>query len=277
MITRFAPSPTGLLHRGHAYSAMLAYREAKAVGGAFLLRIEDIDTTRCREEYIPQMLEDLKWLGLNWPEPVRRQSEHFGDYKAALDKLEKLEVIYPCFCTRKEINAAATEHGPEGVIYPETCKGRSDADEMIKSGVPFAWRLDLQAAQELLRKRYENSNDWPLVWHDHIAGVIAAEPELLGDVVLARKDTPTSYHLSVVVDDALQGITHIIRGMDLFHTTHIHVILQKLLEVPTPTYHHHALLLDKDSKKFAKRDKSETLKSLREAGVNPESLFTLTP
>ncbi len=271
IITRFAPSPSGYLHKGHAYSARAAYKKAVDNNGRFLLRIEDIDVTRCKSEFIQPMLDDLKWLGLKWEEPVRRQSEHFDDYQAALDQLKDMGVAYPCFCTRKEIKAEiekspSAPHGPDGYLYPGICKNRKDTDALIASGKDHAWRLDLEAALALI-------GDKDLTWQDEIKGTVTATPEILGDVILARKDTPTSYHLSVVVDDALQGITHIVRGEDLFHATHIHIILQKLLDLPTPIYHHHKLLLDEHGKRFAKRDKAQTIKSLRETGVSVQALF----
>lgn len=267
IITRFAPSPSGLLHKGHAYSALLAYEFAKKHYGRFILRIEDIDQTRCRPEFIDAIYEDLAWLGIEWETPVRIQSERFGAYQQALSELKTLGVIYPCFCTRKDIqNAANAPHGPEGVIYPGTCKKLSgeEATTRMKTGDSHAWRLDLEKALSII------GND--LVWIDEHKGEQKAEPKLLGDVVLARKDTPTSYHLSVVIDDADQDITHIIRGEDLWHSTHIHVVLQKLLGLPTPLYNHHGLLTDETGRRFAKRDKAETLKSLRENGLSADAL-----
>ncbi len=270
-VTRFAPSPTGRLHKGHAYSALLAYRYAEAHSGRFLLRIEDIDTTRCRPEFTAGIFEDLKWLGLKWEEPVRQQSQHFEDYQAALETLKTMGLAYPCFCTRKDIEAeiaksASAPHGPDGPIYPGTCKHLSASERaaQIAAGTAHAWRLDLDAALKAINE--------PLVWQDEMKGTVPATPRELGDVVLARKDTPTSYHLSVVADDALQGVTHIIRGEDLYHATHIHVVLQRLLNLPTPTYHHHGLLLDEKGERFAKRNKSVTLESLRDSGVSPEAL-----
>lgn len=268
-VTRFAPSPTGRLHKGHAYSALMAYRRALAEDGRFLLRIEDIDTTRCKPEFTEGIYEDLAWLGLHWETPVRIQSQHFPDYQAALDQLKAMGVAYPCFCTRKDIQreiaaADSAPHGPDGPIYPGICRGRTDAEALIAAGTPHAWRLDLAAALAHIGE--------PLVWRDEINGEISATPEELGDVVLARKDTPTSYHLSVVVDDALQRVTHIIRGEDLWHATHIHVVLQRLLGLATPTYHHHGLLLDDAGQRFAKRNKSVTLENLRAKGVTAASL-----
>jgi len=271
-VTRFAPSPTGRLHKGHAYSALMAYRAAEKNGGRFLLRIEDIDPTRCKPEFTDGIYEDLAWLGLTWEEPVRQQSQHFAEYQAALDTLEAMGVIYPCFCTRKDIQAEIARskrapHGPDGPLYPRLChtKKDTDRDHLIKSGAPHAWRLDLPAALDHIAA--------PLVWHDEIKGDVQATPEALGDVVLARKDTPTSYHLSVVVDDALQGVTHIVRGEDLFHATHIHIVLQKLLGLPTPIYRHHKLLTDKQGQRFAKRNKSATLAQMRSMGLSPTELL----
>ena len=270
-VTRFAPSPTGRLHKGHAFSALLAYERAQSEGGRFLLRIEDIDTTRCKPEFVEGIFEDLAWLGLTWEQPVRRQSEHFDDYTAALEKLKTMGLAYPCFCTRKDIEAeiagaGAAPHGPDGPIYPGICRHLSaqERDAKIAEGIPHAWRLDLATALAQISE--------PLEWRDERKGTITATPEELGDVVLARKDTPTSYHLSVVVDDGLQGITHIIRGEDLFHATHIHVVLQRLLGLATPVYHHHGLMLDEHGQRFAKRNKSVTLESLRESGTNPDDL-----
>lgn len=271
-VTRFAPSPTGLLHKGHAYSALMAWHAAQAAGGACLLRIEDIDTTRCRPEYTDAIFEDLAWLGLSWQQPVRIQSEHFKDYATALDQLKSMGVVYPCFCTRKDIQAEIAKspsapHGPDGPIYPGICRGLSETvrDTRIKAGEAHAWRLDLLAALE--------HTGLELTWRDAHAGMVRARPEELGDVVLARKDTPTSYHLSVVVDDALQGVTHIVRGEDLFHATHIHVVLQKLLALPTPEYAHHGLLTDEHGKRFSKRDRALTLRAIRESGVAASDLI----
>ena len=270
-VTRFAPSPTGLLHKGHAYSALKAYQAAQAGGGRFILRIEDIDTTRCKPEFTDAIFEDLAWLGIQWEEPVRAQSAHFDDYSATLDRLKAMGVVYPCFCTRKEIQAEIAKspsapHGPDGPIYPGTCRHRSmdKQEKRIAAGQAHAWRLNLNATLDQI-------GPVPF-WHDTIRGDIQAKPEELGDIVLARKDTPTSYHLSVVHDDALQGITHVVRGEDLFHATHIHIVLQKLLGLPTPIYSHHGLLTDEQGKRFTKRDKSLTLRAIREAGVSSADL-----
>ncbi len=257
---------------GHAYSAILAYRATTEYAGRFILRIEDIDTNRCKPEFIDAIYEDLTWLGLQWEQPVRLQSEHFTDYQAALDVLKEKKAVYPCFCTRSEIiaeieKAQSAPHGPDGPLYPGTCKHltQPERDVRIRSGEAHAWRLNLNTALSVIGPLPD--------WCDREKGPIKTTPSLLGDIVLARKDTPTSYHLSVVVDDAHQNINHIVRGNDLFHATHAHIVLQKLLGLPTPTYHHHSLLTDKNGERFAKRNRSATLKSLRETGMNAADLI----
>jgi glutamyl-Q tRNA(Asp) synthetase len=270
-ITRFAPSPTGPLHLGHAHSALFGWTAARDRGGVFLLRIEDIDPGRCRPEFERQLREDLSWLGLTWPDPVRRQSEHFDDYRAALDRLGALGVTYPCFCTRKEIEeeiarAGHAPHGPDGALYPGTCRHLPAAERSARqaAGEAFAIRLDVARASAIA-----SAIAGPLSWQDHGAGWIDATPEILGDVVLARKDVPTSYHLSVTVDDFLQGVTLVTRGRDLFHATHLHRLLQALLGYPAPDYHHHGLLTNNRGERLAKRDKAVSLRSLRESGRTP--------
>jgi glutamyl-Q tRNA(Asp) synthetase len=267
IVTRFAPSPTGYLHLGHAYSALDAWRTAREAGGKFLLRIEDIDRTRCKPEFTDAILEDLAWLGLDWDGEVRKQSEHFAEYEAALDTLDGMGVIYPCFCTRAAIaaeiaRAGGAPQGEEGPIYPRTCRDLTIEERLrrIAAGEGFALRLDV--ARALARTG-------PLEWEEEGEGIIAADPSLLGDVVLARKDTPTSYHLAVTLDDALQGVTLVTRGADLFTATHIHRLLQALLALPTPRYRHHKLLTDANGTRFAKRDKALTLRALRESGKTP--------
>lgn len=271
VVTRFAPSPTGQLHLGHAFAALVAWDVARRSGGRFVLRIEDIDTGRCRPEHETAILEDLAWLGLHWPEPVRRQSEHLEDYRQALDQLDNLGVLYPCFCTRAEIQAeveaaGGAPQGPEGPLYPGTCRAltRSDRQTRLANGEPFALRLDVGQAWRLV--------GGDLAWHDRLAGTIRATPGLLGDVVLARKDIGTSYHLAVTVDDALQGISLVTRGEDLFHATHIHRLLQELLGLPVPQYLHHALVTDDHGTRLAKRTNATTLASLRQGGATPESI-----
>jgi glutamyl-Q tRNA(Asp) synthetase len=264
IITRFAPSPTGYLHLGHAASAMAAYDFANANGGRFILRIEDIDQGRCRAEYIDALYEDLAWLGLVWETPVRVQSQHFADYQSALQKLQAQNLVYPCFCSRADISAAITApHGPEGLLYPGTCKHLTDSAARMAMGEPHAWRLHVDRAM---------ARTGPLTWQDQHSGTITADAASLGDVVLARKETPTSYHLAVTVDDALQGITHVVRGQDLYHATHMHRLLQALLDLPTPLYHHHPLMLGPDGKRLAKRDAAQTLRALRQSGVTPQDI-----
>jgi glutamyl-Q tRNA(Asp) synthetase len=253
-VTRFAPSPTGRLHIGHAYSALFA----KRAGGRFILRIEDIDEGRCRPEFEDGIYEDLEWLGLSWETPVRRQSEHFADYKKALALLDDKGVLYPCFCTRKDIQASAgAPHGPEGQLYPGTCRHLSHQEraEKIAAGVPFALRLDVAKA---------TAQAGPLTWTDRAKGAQRATPEILGDVVLARKDVSASYHLCVTLDDHLQGVTLVTRGEDLFYASHLHRLLQALLELDIPEWHHHKLLLDAEGNRFAKRNNAVTLQHLRE-------------
>ncbi len=270
IVTRFAPSPTGYLHLGHAYSALFAWRAARAAGGRFLLRIEDIDRMRCRPEFTAAIIEDLGWLGLDWDGAVRKQSEHFADYRAALEKLEARGLIYPCFCTRADIaaeiaRAGGAPQGEEGPLYPGTCRALSPAERerRVAAGESYALRLDVAKAV---------AQTGPLVWEEDARGPIAAQPELLGDVVLARKDVPTSYHLAVTVDDALQGVTLVTRGEDLRAATHIHRLLQALLGLPTPRYRFHRLLTDASGKRLAKRDKALTLRALRESGRSPEDV-----
>jgi glutamyl-Q tRNA(Asp) synthetase len=262
IITRFAPSPTGYLHLGHAYSAWLAWRRADI----FRLRLEDIDTTRCRPEYAEAILEDLRWLGLDWDGEVRVQSQHFPEYARALGKLQQRGLLYPCFCSRAEIaRAQSAPHGVEG-RYPGTCRALSAQARAarIASGAPYALRLDMAAARR---------GAGALRFYEENTGWVEAAPEPLGDVVLARKDTPSSYHLCVVHDDALQGITHVIRGEDLREATHIHVLLQALLGLSTPIYAHHRLLTDATGKRLAKRDKAATLRDMRAAGTKPEEIL----
>jgi glutamyl-Q tRNA(Asp) synthetase len=276
IVTRFAPSPTGFLHLGHAYAGITAFDAAAKAQGRFLLRIEDIDGARSRLEFEHAIKSDLAWLGLTWEEPVRRQSEHFADYKSSLDKLADRGLLYPCFCTRKEIaeeigRAVSAPHGPEGPLYPGLCRGLSPSirERRLEEGEPYALRLDVAKALTLVDKlSFEETGEGP----DGESGTQTARPELLGDVVLARKDLPASYHLAVVVDDAHQGVTLVTRGNDLFPATHTQRLLQALLGLPAPAYAHHRLVLDAQGRKFSKRDKGATLRGLREAGRTPSDI-----
>jgi glutamyl-Q tRNA(Asp) synthetase len=265
IVTRFAPSPTGYLHLGHAFSALFAENAARAAHGRFLLRIEDIDRTRCLPEYEMAIVEDLIWLGLTWDGPVRRQSDHFTDYRVALDRLGTMGVTYPCFCSRKDIAAAQTApHGP-GAIYPGTCRALSSdlRAERIVAGRPYAVRLDVAAALSITG---------PLFWHDRAIGRMEARPNFEGDPVIARRDTPTSYHLSVTVDDHLQGVTLVTRGADLIAATHIHRLLQALLGFATPDYWHHGLLTNAEGVRLAKRDGAVSIRALRDQGKTREDV-----
>ncbi|MBL8838092.1 MAG: tRNA glutamyl-Q(34) synthetase GluQRS [Alphaproteobacteria bacterium] len=270
IVTRFAPSPTGLLHPGHAFSALFAWHAAHAAGGRFLLRIEDIDATRCRPEFEQAIVEDLAWLGLDWERPVRRQSEHMAAYRACVARLEARGLVYPCFCTRAAIRAeiaraGAAPHGPEGPVYPGTCRSLPAAEgaRRIAAGEPYALRLDVARAC---------AETGPLAWHDRARGTIAADPASFGDVVIARKEIPTSYHLAVTHDDHVQGVTLVTRGEDLFAATHIHRLLQALLGFATPDYHHHPLVAAPDGARLAKRAGAPSLRSLREAGLTPADI-----
>ena len=275
--TRFAPSPTGRLHRGHAFSALTAWGAAKEAGGRFVLRIEDIDPTRCRPECEVGIHEDLTWLGLDWETPVRRQSDHRADYAAAVEALNGRGLLYRCFRTRKEILDAIGDapHGPAEAARP----GPHPADEearLLAEGRPFAWRLSLDRAKEALggaawdALSFVEEGSGP----DGETGRVRARPETAGDVVLARKDAGTAYHLAVTHDDALQAISHVIRGRDLFEATHIQRLIQALMGWPEPVYHHHRLLAGPDGRRYAKRDRSVTLAELREGGLTPEDLRT---
>lgn len=273
--TRFAPSPTGRLHRGHAFSALTAWTAARAEGGRFWLRIEDIDPTRCRPEFDAAILDDLAWLGLDWEQPVRRQSEHLTDYAAVVDVLDRRGLLYRCFRTRKDILDAIGDapHGPAEAARPGPHPPEEEA-AFLAEGRPFAWRLSLDRARDLLGRRawealaFVEEGAGP----DGERGLIRARPETAGDVVLARKDAGTAYHVAVTHDDALQGVTHVIRGHDLFEATHIQVLIQTLMGWPTPAYRHHALMVGEDGRRYAKRDRSVTLGELRAAGLSPETL-----
>jgi len=261
IVTRFAPSPTGLLHLGHAFAALTAHD----MGERFLLRIEDIDASRCREDFVTAIFEDLRWLGLDWDEPVVRQTARGDFYRAALSRLDAMALVYPCFCTRREIadeiaRAAGAPHGPDGPAYPGTCRSLSaeERERRIAAGVPHALRLDSAKA---------SSRAGALTFHDLNAGTVTVQPMLFGDIVLARKEMPAAYHLAVVVDDAHQGVTLVTRGEDLFAATHVQRLLQALLKLPEPGYAHHRLILDANGRKFSKRDHAVTLRSLRERGA----------
>jgi glutamyl-Q tRNA(Asp) synthetase len=270
--TRFAPSPTGRLHLGHALAARVAHDLARRTDdGVFLLRFEDIDTPRVRSEFYHGIEEDLEWLGFRWDETPLRQSDRTAAYDAALTTLHEKGLVYPCFCTRREIqdewaNMAAAPQGPEGPVYPGTCRKLSatEQEEKIAAGVPHAWRLDSGMAASLTG---------PITFHDLRIGTIAVNPDLLGDVVLARKDIGTAYHLAVVVDDAFQHITHITRGEDLLASTHVHRLLQTLLELPVPVYLHHPLVLDDHGKRLAKRHDALSIAALRESGLTPQNVL----
>lgn len=267
-VTRFAPSPTGPLHLGHAFAALFAFEEARRAGGRFLLRLEDIDRARSRPEYERAILADLEWLDLRWEEPPRRQSEHLAEYRAALDRLESLGLVYPCFCTRREIQeeiarAGQAPHGPEGPAYPGTCRRLSaqEAADRLAEGRDYARRLDLGKALMLAGRE--------LKWTDLTHGTFVADPSPLGDVILARKDAPSSYHLAVVVDDAAQGVTLVTRGEDLLPSTHLHRLLQELLKLPVPEWKHHRLVTDDRGRRLAKSDDARSLRTLRESGWTP--------
>jgi len=283
-VTRFAPSPTGRLHLGHGYSAVRAHDLARAAGGRFLLRIEDIDTTRSRAEHVAAIRADLAWLGLAW-DGYAVQSERMGLYEGALARLRAMGVVYPCVCTRAAIASLSAPHGPEGAVYPGTCRGRAAVDP----GRPHAWRLDVGRALamvgaqgvtgSLVEAPLHHAAHGPpprsgedLWWHDAGAGWVRADPGSLGDVVLARKDVATSYHLAVTVDDAAQGVTDVVRGVDLFEATHVHRLLQALLGLPTPRYHHHPLLTGADGERLAKRHNSPTLEAMRLAGEDGQAV-----
>jgi glutamyl-Q tRNA(Asp) synthetase len=279
-VFRFAPSPNGHLHLGHAYSALLNQQMARDRGGRLLLRMEDIDRERCTPELEQAMQEDLRWIGFDWEKPVRRQSEHFAVYREALDRLIDMELVYPAFLSRGEIrheieNLGGNEgwpHDPDGaLLYPPTDRqlSNTERERRISEGQPFSWRLNMDHALEHIGE--------PLFWTE-LAGeerAVEAAPRVWGDVIIARKDMPTSYHLSVVIDDALQGITHVVRGKDLFPATSVHRLLQRLFDIEPPVYHHHALILDHDGEKLSKSRKDTALRSLRKQGRTRQEIFDL--
>ena len=273
VVTRFAPSPTGYLHLGHAYAALYAQKLARKMGGRFILRIEDIDKARCKAEFEEAIYEDLKWLGLKWEEPVRRQSEHLADYADVLNKLSNLNLTYPCFCTRKEIKAeieraGGAPHNSEKTVYPGTCKQLCNAERMrrMQEGEAYAIRLDITKALEITGA---------LSWHDQRSGSQTAKLDNFGDFILARKDIPTSYHLSVTVDDAIQNVTLVTRGKDLAESTAIHRLLQSLLGYEVPQYYHHKIITNNDGQRLAKRDQANTLRSLRAGGKKPKDIWAM--
>ena len=270
LVTRFAPSPTGRLHLGHAYSAVMAHDLARETGGTFLLRIEDIDPGRSRAEHVDTILEDLLWLGLEWDDEISYQSERLQLYADALERLRGKGLVYPCFCTRAEVAAeiaasAAAPHGPDGPIYPGTCRRLTSSERSRRMAEePHAWRLDMNAA---------TASVGALTWHEGDEAV-RAEPESFGDVVLGRKDAPASYHLAVTVDDAAQQVSDVVRGQDLRPSTHVHRLLQELLGLPTPNYHHHKLLVGPDGRRLAKRHGAQSLADLRVQGLYPADLVS---
>jgi len=272
--TRFAPSPTGYLHLGHAFSALAAF--GAAGGGRFLLRIEDIDQERCREKFVTAIFDDLHWLGLRWEEPVLRQSTRFAAYRAALDRLEEIGLLYPCFCTRADIaaeiaRASEAPHGPDGALYPGICRklGAERRKALLNAGTPHALRLDSRKAAARLPQLTFTETALETNIPDY---QIPVHPLLFGDVVLARKDVPASYHLAVVVDDAEQDVTLVTRGRDLLPAAHIQRVLQELLALPAPRYSHHRLILDDSGKKLSKRDGAMSLRALRARGVAPQEI-----
>ena len=277
-VSRFAPSPTGRLHLGHAFSAIRAHDLVRAEGGRFLLRIEDIDPGRARETFVAGIEEDLAWLGLEWDGPAVRQSARLPAYAEALERLKAMRLVYPCFCTRAAIAASASApHGEDGPVYPGTCRALIPAQRAARMGEPHCWRLDMAKALRIaspfpLGTNEERRTAPSLFWHDATAGWLHADPLPQGDVILARKDAPTSYHLAVTVDDAAQGVTDVVRGVDLFQATDVHRLLQALLGLPTPCYHHHPLLTGADGERLAKRRGSPTLADLREGGADPVAL-----
>jgi glutamyl-Q tRNA(Asp) synthetase len=278
-VFRFAPSPNGHLHLGHAYSALLNQRMAGQTGGRLLLRMEDIDLERCTPELEQTMLEDLQWIGLEWGTPVRRQSEHLTIYQEALNRLIRMDLVYPAFLSRSDIkretgriagNKDNWPRDPDGaLLYPPDDRqlSKRERDQRIDAGQPFSWRLNMEHALEYVGE--------PLSWIETAPQkhIVPARPQDWGDVIVARKDMPTSYHLSVVIDDALQGITHVVRGKDLFHATSVHRLLQRLFAIEPPVYHHHALILDRDGQKLSKSRKDTALRELREEGKTRQDIY----
>ncbi|MGJ4953719.1 tRNA glutamyl-Q(34) synthetase GluQRS [Bradyrhizobium sp. HKCCYLS20291] len=279
-VFRFAPSPNGYLHLGHAYSALLNFERARESGGRFLLRIEDIDPTRCRPDYEQAIYEDLAWLGIAWEQPVRRQSQHIAEYQAALQRLQAMGLVYPSFESRAEIARLVAQRDADGAwprdpdgapLYPGAATTLSVVRraELMAAGAPYALRLDMASATARAgRLTWDESGAGP----SGVTGTVEARPEAWGDVILARKETPTSYHLSVVVDDALQGVTEVVRGQDLFHATSVHRLLQALLDLPAPAYRHHQLIRDAEGHKLSKSTQATGLRTLRATGVSPAEI-----
>jgi glutamyl-Q tRNA(Asp) synthetase len=271
LITRFAPSPTGYLHLGHAYSALTAYRKAKEAGGKFLLRIEDIDASRCRPQFYEAIYEDLHWLGISWEKEILIQSKHLNDYADMLTKLDKLGLIYRCYCTRKEIKEQSEKifgapHKNETIIYAGTCRNRTTQPE--DGNKQFSYRLNIDKAMDYLGGK-------DLYWQDEAVGQVKANPFRFGDVILARKDCPTSYYMACTFDDARQNVNFVTRGKDLFEATDIQVLLQNLLGLPTPTYYHHPLICDENGQRLAKRSDAASIRSYREKGLSPKEILEL--
>lgn len=271
--TRFAPSPSGWLHLGHAYSARFGWDAARAANGRFLLRIDDLDQERSRPEYDDAIFEDLAWLGLDWDPAIRRESDHLSDYQAAVDRLTDDGLAYPCFCSRREIRAeiarmGAAPHGPEGPHYPGTCRTLSQAErkDRIAAGSTPAIRLDTARAM---------AQTGPLTWTDREAGIVTARPDQFGDPIIGRKDGPGAYHIAVVVDDAAQDVTLVTRGRDLFAASHLHRLLQALLDLPVPDYWHHRLIMDQEGKRLAKRSDAQAIRTLRADGLSAEAVWAL--
>jgi glutamyl-Q tRNA(Asp) synthetase len=273
VVTRFAPSPTGYLHLGHVYSARMGFDAARAAGGRFLLRIDDIDQQRCRPEFADAIEEDMRWLGLHWDGPIYVESAHLDAYQAALDVLTRRGFAYPCFCSRKEIREeiarmGAAPHGPDGPLYPGTCRNLAPDERAhrIAEGEAYSTRLDVAKAMAATGR---------LTWHDRAAGQQVAQPEIMGDVMIGRKDAPAGYHVAVVADDADQQITLVTRGMDLFASTHVHRLLQALLDLPVPDYWHHKLITDPQGDRLAKRADAMAVRTLREAGHTAAEVWAM--
>ena len=270
---RFAPSPNGRLHLGHAYSALFTAQQARLHDGTFLVRIEDIDRARCKPEFAEQALDDLKWLGLEWSQPVRHQSRHMHEYTSIIDRLERLQLLYPCFCTRARLSGARGPEDPDGgTVYPGYCRlmTRMERNRRMTAGEPYALRLDMAKAIVAAGPglSFHEGGRGPAAE----TGTVICTPQVWGDVILARKDIGTSYHVAVVHDDAVQGITHVTRGIDLFHATSIHRVLQSILEFPVPAYIHHKLISDDTGRKLSKSLGDLSLAALRDEGVTPEMI-----